>query len=257
MPEQDPAESANQFELVHTESTDLVTVARFDTPLQAHVLRSHFESLGIPAFVTDEYTVAAQPLYSSAVGGVRVKVPASYQNAAQEAIQQFNDNAFLLEDDDEKVEGPHYTDFEEALVAYTGDAHWLRRWRGLMEERSRLAGFNFFACWFPLIWFLIHGMYVSPVILGAIFFGLAWLGVTLAGGTGLLIGMLAGWLLFGLVANPLYYHQAVRAVRRVEASNLPRSKMLKVLKEQGRWKVGTTTAILVALTLLRVLWSGT
>jgi hypothetical protein len=53
---------------------DLVTVKTFDNPIDAHLLRIHLESEGIPCYIFDEEIVAIQPLFANAVGGIKVKI---------------------------------------------------------------------------------------------------------------------------------------------------------------------------------------
>jgi hypothetical protein len=50
------------------------TIAAFTKAEDAHNLRAFLEGSGITAFVRDENTVGADPLYSNAVGGVKVDV---------------------------------------------------------------------------------------------------------------------------------------------------------------------------------------
>lgn len=66
----------------------LVVVGRYSFPHEAHIARGLLESEGIPSFVADEYTINMQWLYSNALGGVRVMVPADYGVMAQEILEQ-------------------------------------------------------------------------------------------------------------------------------------------------------------------------
>jgi len=50
------------------------TIAAFTTIESAYLLRSRLEGSGVTAFVRDEFTVAANPLYANAIGGVKVEV---------------------------------------------------------------------------------------------------------------------------------------------------------------------------------------
>jgi len=50
------------------------TVAAFTKVEDAHLLRASLEGSGIAAFVRDEFTVVANPLYANAIGGVKVEV---------------------------------------------------------------------------------------------------------------------------------------------------------------------------------------
>lgn len=78
----------------------LKTVATFSFPHEAHIARAKLESEGIPALVADEHTINMQWLYSNAMGGVRLQVPASAAEQAKEVLAQ---------------------DYSEDLIAEVGD----------------------------------------------------------------------------------------------------------------------------------------
>lgn len=69
-------------------SDELVTIATFSRPMEAHLTRMRLESEGIECFIGDEYTVAANWLFSNAVGGVKLKVRESDAQEAAEILQQ-------------------------------------------------------------------------------------------------------------------------------------------------------------------------
>jgi len=54
--------------------SELVTVKTFDNSIDAHLFRIELENEGIECFIFDEGIVTANPLYSNAVGGIKVKV---------------------------------------------------------------------------------------------------------------------------------------------------------------------------------------
>jgi hypothetical protein len=64
----------------------LVTIATFSFPHEAHIAKAHLDSVGIPSFVADEYTVNMYWLLSNAMGGVRLQVPAEFVAQAQEVL---------------------------------------------------------------------------------------------------------------------------------------------------------------------------
>jgi len=66
--------------------TQSVIVARFSFPLDANIAKSNLQSVGIPAFIADEHTVNMQWLYSNAMGGVRLFVPAEHLEEAKEIL---------------------------------------------------------------------------------------------------------------------------------------------------------------------------
>jgi len=53
---------------------NLVTITSFDNPMQADILASRLEAEGIEAFVSDAEAVSVNPLWSPAIGGVKVQV---------------------------------------------------------------------------------------------------------------------------------------------------------------------------------------
>jgi len=60
----------------------LVTVAAYREPHGAHIARATLEAEGIPAFVSGENLVGVNWLWSQALGGVRVRVPAELAERA-------------------------------------------------------------------------------------------------------------------------------------------------------------------------------
>jgi hypothetical protein len=53
---------------------DWVTIAKFAYPHEAALLKGRLESDGILSNIKDEHTIAANPMYSPALGGVKVQV---------------------------------------------------------------------------------------------------------------------------------------------------------------------------------------
>lgn len=53
---------------------DMITIAHYTNPLEAHIARGRLESEGIEAFVADENIVWANWLLSDAIGGVQLRV---------------------------------------------------------------------------------------------------------------------------------------------------------------------------------------
>ncbi len=56
-------------------SIDLITVATFETALEAWIYRNKLATNEIDAFVTDEHVANADWMYSGAIGGVKVQIP--------------------------------------------------------------------------------------------------------------------------------------------------------------------------------------
>lgn len=66
----------------------MTTVATFFTVDLAQMAKTHLEGSGIPAFIPDEQTVSVQPLYASAIGGVRLMVAEEDAGRAREILAQ-------------------------------------------------------------------------------------------------------------------------------------------------------------------------
>ena len=67
---------------------ELVTVAKYFSPTEAHVYRTKLESEGIPAFVFDENLATFYPFASSLTGGAKLKVRAEDLERAQEILAE-------------------------------------------------------------------------------------------------------------------------------------------------------------------------
>ncbi|MDX5418448.1 MAG: DUF2007 domain-containing protein [Hymenobacteraceae bacterium] len=79
----------------------LVTVATFSQPTEAYILKGRLEAEGIPCFLGDEHIIAAQPLYSVAVGGVKLQVTEGDEEEAREMIGRIMRGAseYILDND--------------------------------------------------------------------------------------------------------------------------------------------------------------
>lgn len=86
LPKAATTEESDVSDEMNDETVDLVTVARFSTPLKANVLRACLEAHGIFAFVWGEHLGTGHILYSIAGGGVRVQVPENQLAQAKEVM---------------------------------------------------------------------------------------------------------------------------------------------------------------------------
>src|SRR5262249_49628477 len=57
-------------------TTDLVTVATFWFPGEAHIVRCRLEAAGISVYIADEFTVTMDWFLSNAIGGIKLQVAA-------------------------------------------------------------------------------------------------------------------------------------------------------------------------------------
>lgn len=76
---------------------NLITLKTFDDAIKAHILRNTLESEGIECFIADENIVTINPLFSNAVGGVKLKVNDFDLEKAQEILKELNDQPFTDE----------------------------------------------------------------------------------------------------------------------------------------------------------------
>lgn len=81
---------------------ELVVIATFDHPEQAHVYRAHLEAEGIPAILFDEQMMTNNRLLTSALGGARLAVPESAAKRAHAFIED-PELAANAQDDEEEV----------------------------------------------------------------------------------------------------------------------------------------------------------
>jgi len=78
---------------------DMQIVARHLTATEAHMLVSTLQAGGVPAEADDANLLQANSLWSAAVGGACVRVPAEFVAEANELIAAFKRGDFELGDD--------------------------------------------------------------------------------------------------------------------------------------------------------------
>jgi hypothetical protein len=81
--------SATQAEEELPPSGDLVTVARLYNSLEAEMLRGCLQAEGIPATLGDAQTIQTDTLLTQALGGIRLMVPTSCEQAARATVAAF------------------------------------------------------------------------------------------------------------------------------------------------------------------------
>lgn len=77
----------------------LVLLARVLEPVQAHILQGLLQAEGIPVFVADWQLVQTNPLWTFALGGVRVLVPEHLLGRAQAVMQALEEGRYALDED--------------------------------------------------------------------------------------------------------------------------------------------------------------
>jgi len=89
----------------------LVTIAFFSNPIEANIKKTRLESEGITCFLADENMVSIIPIYSLAVGNIKLKVPENEASKALEILQkntpEFVDNFTLQEETEDKMACPN------------------------------------------------------------------------------------------------------------------------------------------------------
>lgn len=72
-----------------------ITLKTFTYPSEAYILRGKLESEGISCFIKDEFTVQSNPMYSNAVGGVKLQVQ---EVDLEKAIEILKAGGYTLDD---------------------------------------------------------------------------------------------------------------------------------------------------------------
>jgi hypothetical protein len=82
---------------------DMIIVASRLNALDGELLRGRLLAEGIPATLADNYLANANALWTPAIGGVRIRVPALFEAAALCVIADLESGALTLPDDDESA----------------------------------------------------------------------------------------------------------------------------------------------------------
>lgn len=83
-----------------------LTVRTFDTAAEAHLLKTKLESEEIPCILFDEHLVNLNPLYSVAVGGIKLKVRESDWERANDLLAEIEKQPWR-DEEEEAVKCPH------------------------------------------------------------------------------------------------------------------------------------------------------
>jgi len=81
-------------------SYDLVTIARYDSSIQAHIVKAHLEGNGFVCFVFDDNVVDMYGLYSNAIGGVKIKVREKDAEEAYALVQELDKSPYTDQNDE-------------------------------------------------------------------------------------------------------------------------------------------------------------
>ncbi|MCR9171062.1 MAG: DUF2007 domain-containing protein [bacterium] len=81
-------------------SNDLVTIARYDSSIQAHIVKAHLESFDLVCFVFDANMIDLDPLLSNAIGGVKLKVREEDAQEALKIVKEYEEAPYTDENDE-------------------------------------------------------------------------------------------------------------------------------------------------------------
>ncbi len=73
-----------------------VTIATFNYPHEITILRHHLELSGIPFYFENEATASIVPMYSIALGGIKLKVHHENAMEAKQILDDFFSNESYL-----------------------------------------------------------------------------------------------------------------------------------------------------------------
>ena len=79
---------------------DLITIATYVSPLEAHLAKGRLEAEGIPAFIAHEHHIWANWMLSNALGGVKVQINSSDTESAQQIIKTHNAGGYQADLDE-------------------------------------------------------------------------------------------------------------------------------------------------------------
>jgi DNA-directed RNA polymerase subunit M/transcription elongation factor TFIIS len=99
-------------------SDNLITIATFSQPIEAHILKTKLESEDIDCFIADENTVTMNWLYSNAIGGVKLQVKESDYKKAIAIIQKKNTNILPQNDLNKNSNDPHCPKCNSTNITY-------------------------------------------------------------------------------------------------------------------------------------------
>jgi DNA-directed RNA polymerase subunit RPC12/RpoP len=73
----------------------MITIKTFDNYFTANIYLTRLESDGIPCFLADEYTATINPVWSNAIGGIKLMVREQDKHAAEKLLAAYHLQATL------------------------------------------------------------------------------------------------------------------------------------------------------------------
>jgi hypothetical protein len=77
----------------------LVTVRTFDSPIDAHLLKSKLESEGIDCYLKDEHSISIDPMHSYALGGIKLQISDADIEKTKKVLQEIDKTPYRDEND--------------------------------------------------------------------------------------------------------------------------------------------------------------
>ncbi|WP_192821614.1 DUF2007 domain-containing protein [Rufibacter sp. LB8] len=102
------------------EKDQLVTICRYNTPIDAHMAKNKLESEGIMVFLFDENIVSINPLFSNLMGGIKLKTLASDADKAVSILNYVTDQPYIGEQET-AVQCPRCGSFKLTYVYESGN----------------------------------------------------------------------------------------------------------------------------------------
>jgi DNA-directed RNA polymerase subunit RPC12/RpoP len=87
------------------EDSQFTLLRRFQYTSEALILQGKLESQGIPVFLRDHHTIDSNPLYSNAVGGVKLFVNTEDVERATSILNEIQ--LYAVDDDDQLIKCPN------------------------------------------------------------------------------------------------------------------------------------------------------
>jgi len=85
---------------------NLITLTICDNAFEAHNLKNRLEAEGIQAFIFDENLISLNPLYSQAIGGIKVKIAEEDLELAEKVIHAIQADDFNVSDEEDTISCP-------------------------------------------------------------------------------------------------------------------------------------------------------
>ncbi|MGB0887081.1 MAG: DUF2007 domain-containing protein [Vicingaceae bacterium] len=77
----------------------LVTVRTFDSPIDAHLLKTKLESEGINCYLQDEHSISIDPMHSYALGGIKLQINDADIEKTKAALKEIDVTPYRDEND--------------------------------------------------------------------------------------------------------------------------------------------------------------